>query len=42
MSLILPLKTLVMNVLSIAATFGLMVLAFQHGLLGWAFAYDGP
>jgi uncharacterized membrane protein YdfJ with MMPL/SSD domain len=41
-SLILPLKTLVMNVLSIAATFGLMVLAFQHGLLGWAFAYDGP
>jgi uncharacterized membrane protein YdfJ with MMPL/SSD domain len=42
-SLILPLKTLVMNTLSIAATFGLMVLAFQHDLLGWAFAYDdGP
>ena len=40
-SLILPLKTLVMNALSIAATFGLMVLAFQDGLLGWAFAYDG-
>ena len=34
-SLILPLKTLVMNALSIAATFGLMVLAFQDaGLLG--------
>jgi RND superfamily putative drug exporter len=41
-SLILPLKTLLMNVLSIAATFGLMVLAFQHGLLDWAFGYDGP
>ncbi len=41
-SLILPLKTLVMNLLSIAATFGLLVLAFQHGLLHWAFAYDGP
>ncbi len=41
-SLVLPLKTLVMNVLSIAAAFGLLVLGFQHGLIGWAFAYDGP
>jgi uncharacterized membrane protein YdfJ with MMPL/SSD domain len=41
-SLVLPLKTLVMNVLSIAAAFGLMVLAFQDDLLGWVFAYDGP
>ena len=41
-SLILPVKTLLMNLLSIAASFGLLVLAFQHGLLNWAFAYDGP
>jgi uncharacterized membrane protein YdfJ with MMPL/SSD domain len=41
-SLILPLKTLVMNVLSIAAAFGLLVLVFQDGYGAGLFAYDGP
>jgi RND superfamily putative drug exporter len=41
-SVILPLKTLVMNVLSIAAAFGLLVLVFQDGYGSELFAYDGP
>jgi RND superfamily putative drug exporter len=41
-SVILPLKTLVMNVLSIAAAFGLLVVVFQDGVGSGLFAYDGP
>ena len=41
-SVILPLKTLVMNVLSIAAAFGLTVIVFQDGFGADLFAYDGP
>jgi RND superfamily putative drug exporter len=41
-SVILPLKTLVMNVLSIAAAFGLLVLVFQDGHGSELFDYDGP
>ena len=32
-SLVLPLKSLIMNALTIAATFGCLVLVFQHGYL---------
>jgi uncharacterized membrane protein YdfJ with MMPL/SSD domain len=31
-SIILPLKAVIMNVLSVAATYGMLVLVFQHGL----------
>lgn len=41
-SVILPLKTLLMNLLTLAATLGIMVLAFQHGWLSWALDYPGP
>jgi RND superfamily putative drug exporter len=41
-SVILPLKTLVMNVLSIAAAFGLTVLVFQDGYGSGLFDYGGP
>jgi RND superfamily putative drug exporter len=41
-SLILPIKTLVMNVLSIAATLGVLVIVFQEGFGAGLFAYDGP
>lgn len=41
-SLILPLKTLIMNALSIAAALGLVVLVFQDGVGAGLFAYDGP
>jgi uncharacterized membrane protein YdfJ with MMPL/SSD domain len=41
-SLILPLKTLVMNVLSIAAAFGLVVVVFQDGFGAGLFDYAGP
>ena len=43
-SVLLPLKSLLFNVLTIAATFGLVVLVFQEGALGLAdlFGYDGP
>jgi RND superfamily putative drug exporter len=41
-SVILPLKTLVMNALTLAATLGAIVLAFQHGWLKGAFGYVGP
>jgi uncharacterized membrane protein YdfJ with MMPL/SSD domain len=41
-SLILPLKTLVMNVLSIAAAFGLVVVVFQDGFGAELFDYAGP
>ena len=41
-SILLPLKTLVMNGLTLAASLGVVVLAFQEGLLDGVFAYTGP
>lgn len=41
-SVILPLKTLLMNALTLSATLGILVLAFQHGWLSWALDYPGP
>lgn len=41
-SVILPLKTLLMNGLTLAATLGLMVLAFQEGFLTGPLDYSGP
>ena len=41
-SLVLPVKTLLMNVLTLAATLGLLVLAFQEGWLEGVFDYRGP
>lgn len=41
-SVLLPLKTLLMNALTLAATLGVLVLAFQEGWLGDALSYTGP
>ncbi len=41
-SVLVPLKAIVMNSLSVAATFGLIVLVFQHGLGGSLLGLDGP
>jgi len=41
-SVLLPLKTLLMNGLTLAATLGLIVLAFQDGWLNGPFDYTGP
>jgi uncharacterized membrane protein YdfJ with MMPL/SSD domain len=41
-SILLPLKTLVMNALTLGASLGIIVLSFQHGLLDGLFAYTGP
>jgi RND superfamily putative drug exporter len=41
-SVILPLKTLLMNVLTLAATLGVVVAAFEWGVLHAPLAYDGP
>jgi uncharacterized membrane protein YdfJ with MMPL/SSD domain len=41
-SVILPLKTLLMNAMTLGATLGILVLAFQDGWLDWLFAYRGP
>jgi RND superfamily putative drug exporter len=41
-SLILPIKTLIMNTLTLAATLGVVVIAFQHGVLHAPLGYDGP
>ena len=41
-SVILPVKTLIMNVLTLGASIGVIVLAFQEGLLDGLFAYTGP
>jgi putative drug exporter of the RND superfamily len=41
-SIVLPLKTLVMNALTLAATLGIIVLAFQEGWLNAPFDYPGP
>jgi RND superfamily putative drug exporter len=41
-SVILPLKALVMNALTLGATLGVIVLAFQDGWLSGPFGYHGP
>ncbi len=41
-SVIIPLKTLLMNALTLAATLGALVLAFQHGWLSGLLNYEGP
>jgi putative drug exporter of the RND superfamily len=41
-SVILPLKTLLMNAMTLGATLGILVLAFQDGWLDGLFAYQGP
>ena len=41
-SIVLPLKTVLMNVLTLAATLGIIVLAFQKGWLNAPFDYPGP
>ena len=41
-SVLLPLKTLLMNTLTLGATLGIVVLAFQEGLLDGLFDYHGP
>lgn len=41
-SVILPLKTLVMNAMTLGATLGILVLAFQDGWLNVPFDYTGP
>jgi uncharacterized membrane protein YdfJ with MMPL/SSD domain len=41
-SVLLPVKTLLMNGLTLAATFGVVVLAFQERLLSVPFDYTGP
>jgi uncharacterized membrane protein YdfJ with MMPL/SSD domain len=41
-SVLLPVKTLLMNALTLAATLGLIVLAFQEGWLDGVFGYSGP
>ncbi len=39
-SVVLPVKALVMNLLSLCAAFGLLVLVFQDGHLDWLFRFD--
>jgi putative drug exporter of the RND superfamily len=39
-SVVLPVKALLMNLLSLCAAFGLVVLVFQDGHLDWLFAFD--
>ncbi|MEX2108746.1 MAG: MMPL family transporter [Solirubrobacterales bacterium] len=41
-SVLLPLKTLLMNAMTLAATLGIVVLAFQEGWLDSLFDYTGP
>ncbi|HVY97598.1 MAG TPA: MMPL family transporter [Solirubrobacterales bacterium] len=41
-SVILPLKTLLMNAMTLGATLGILVLAFQDGWLDGPFDYTGP
>ena len=41
-SILVPLKAVVMNSLSVAATFGMIVLVFQRGIGGRLFGIDGP
>jgi uncharacterized membrane protein YdfJ with MMPL/SSD domain len=39
-SVVLPVKALIMNMLTLSAAFGLLVLIFQDGRLEWLLAYD--
>jgi putative drug exporter of the RND superfamily len=41
-SVVLPVKTLLMNLLTLAGTLGVIVAAFQWGLLDGVLGYDGP
>ena len=41
-SILVPLKAIVMNTLSVSATFGLIVLVFQYGIGSRIFGLDGP
>ncbi|HET8624526.1 MAG TPA: MMPL family transporter [Gemmatimonadales bacterium] len=41
-SILVPLKAIVMNTLSVSATFGLIVLVFQDGIGAELFGLDGP
>ncbi len=41
-SVLLPLKTLLMNAMTLGATLGIVVLSFQRGLLDGLFDYQGP
>jgi uncharacterized membrane protein YdfJ with MMPL/SSD domain len=41
-SVVLPLKTLLMNAMTLGATLGILVLAFQDGWLDGLFDYKGP
>lgn len=41
-SVLVPIKAVVMNSLSVSATFGIIVLVFQHGIGGQIFGIDGP
>jgi RND superfamily putative drug exporter len=41
-SIVLPLKTLLMNILTLAGTLGVIVAAFQWGLLDGPLGYSGP
>jgi RND superfamily putative drug exporter len=41
-SVLLPIKTLVMNAMTLGATLGIVVLAFQEGWLDGLFDYTGP
>lgn len=41
-SVLVPIKAIIMNTLSVSATFGLIVLVFQHGFGASVFGLDGP
>src|SRR5712692_2249433 len=41
-SLLVPIKAIIMNTLSVSATFGLIVLVFQRGIGSQVFGLDGP
>jgi RND superfamily putative drug exporter len=41
-SIVLPIKTLLMNAMTLAATLGVLVLSFQEGLLSAPLDYTGP
>ncbi|HEY7681942.1 MAG TPA: MMPL family transporter [Gemmatimonadales bacterium] len=41
-SVLVPVKAVIMNTLSVSATFGLIVLVFQHGIGASLFGLDGP
>ncbi len=41
-SVLVPIKAIIMNSLSVSATFGLIVLVFQHGIGARIFGLDGP